>query len=96
MAYLARYTDQEHGTLEVYHPSALGILAADTDTPRWQEAMNGPYAEGFQEAMVQKIDALTKDMDAWDVIDRLPSMNVLPSTWASRSNDFLMTAPFVN
>ena len=43
--------------------------------------MNGPHRTGFYEAMVAELKTLT-EVQCWEVVERLPSMNVLPSTWA--------------
>ena len=43
--------------------------------------MNGPLADGYWEAASKEIETL-KGMEVWDVVPRLESMNVLPSTWA--------------
>ena len=55
----------------------------DADNPTWNQAMNGPNAEGFWEACKKEVDTLTK-MDVWEVVDREPWMEVLPTTWAMR------------
>jgi hypothetical protein len=62
---------------------ALAAKANDADTPTWNEAMNGPFAEGFWEACRKEIDTLLK-MDVWEVVDREKWMSVIPTTWAFR------------
>ena len=42
--------------------------------------MNGPFTEEYWEAVCIEIETLEK-IDAWDVVERLPEMNVLPSTF---------------
>lgn len=63
------------------------LSAASADNPRFQEAMSGPNAEGFINASVLEISTL-QHMDAWTQVLRLPSMNVLPSTWAFKIKRF--------
>ena len=60
---------------------ALATIANAADNPKWEEAMNGPNAEGFKEACAKEIDILEK-MKVWDVVKRQKWMNVLPSSWA--------------
>ena len=43
--------------------------------------MNGPFAQEYWEAACIKIETLER-MEAWEVVERTPEMNVLPSTWA--------------
>ena len=77
------YIDPDEGTQEDWHPFALQAKATDEDTPTWEEAMNGPFREGFEEACRKELDTLI-EMGVWDVVDRKRFMNVLPSTWAFR------------
>jgi Reverse transcriptase (RNA-dependent DNA polymerase) len=82
MQSLAAHTNPVSDTVEWMHPMVLGAAANDADNPTWAEAMNGPNAQGFCDAMDKEIKTLKQDKDAWDVVKREPSMNVLPSTWA--------------
>lgn len=71
-----------------WHPMALQAKKNnDPDLPGWEEAMNGPYAEGYMEAATKEINTL-RDMKVWDVVDREEWMSVLPSTWAFRRKTF--------
>jgi hypothetical protein len=45
------------------------------------EAMNGPFAEGFWEACHKEIDTLV-NMNVWEVVNRESWMSVIPTTWA--------------
>ncbi|MBE0451949.1 MAG: hypothetical protein IBX70_14070, partial [Clostridia bacterium] len=73
--------DPETQLFEMLSPLMLQARANAEDNPGWEEAMNGPFSEGFWEAAKKEIDTLLK-MDVWDVVDREPWMNVIPSTWA--------------
>jgi hypothetical protein len=44
--------------------------------------MNGPDKAGYWKACEIELNTLTQKRDAWDVVDREPWMNDLPSTWA--------------
>jgi hypothetical protein len=55
--------------------------ANSEDYPTWEEAMNGPLKADWYKSCKVELDALQKK-DSWEVVDRLPHMNVLPSTWA--------------
>ena len=70
-----------------WHPMALQARSKDPDTPGWEEAMNGPHADGYREAAQKEYDTLV-DMKVWDVVDREDWMSVLPSTWAFRRKTF--------
>ena len=63
------------------HPALLSILPIESDTPSFTEAMNGPNAAGFFKAMEIEIQTLL-DMETFDIIDKLPWMKVVSSTWA--------------
>ena len=79
--------DAVNGTIEDWDPMALAAKANDADTPNWNEAMNGPDAEGFMEACRKELATL-EAMQVWEVVDRQPWMNVLPSTWAFKVKRF--------
>ena len=68
-------------TVEDWHPMALAAKANDADNPTWEQAMNGPNADGFWKACETEIETL-KRKNVWDVVERESWMNVLPSTWA--------------
>jgi hypothetical protein len=88
MAILKQHTDDRHDTIEWMHPLALSSLANAADHPTWEQAMNGPDKAGYWEACELELKTLTEKQDAWDVIDRKPWMNVLPTTWAFRCKRF--------
>ncbi len=52
------------------------------DNPSFDMAMRGPFQGEFYDAMNTEINTLTNDFGCWELVPRLPSMNVLPSTWA--------------
>ncbi|KAG7341235.1 reverse transcriptase RNA-dependent DNA polymerase [Nitzschia inconspicua] len=72
------FTNEVDGEL---HPCLLTSKASQADNQIYEEAMNGPNRDGFFDAMKTELKTLT-DMDCWEVVERLPAMNVLPSTWA--------------
>ncbi|KAI2505066.1 hypothetical protein MHU86_9342 [Fragilaria crotonensis] len=76
------------GHLLSMHPLSLAAKANAEDNPRWNEAMNGPNAEGFWDAMCKEVTTLTDQKDAWEVVLREAWMNVLPSTWAFKCKRF--------
>jgi hypothetical protein len=82
MAVLEQHTDDNYNTVEWMHPLALATLANAEDNPTWEQAMNGPDKAGYWKACEIELNTLTQKRDAWDVVDREPWMNVLPSTWA--------------
>jgi Reverse transcriptase (RNA-dependent DNA polymerase) len=79
-----RFTDFDSGTVEWMHPMILAAKANAEDNPTFEQAMNGPDREGYLEACKKELKTLGEDKDAWDVVEREPWMNVLPSTWAFR------------
>jgi hypothetical protein len=70
------------------HPMFLGSKANSEDSPRWEQAMNGPNADGYWKACEKEISILTDDKDAWDAVVHESWMNILPSTWAFKCNCF--------
>ncbi len=74
-------------TLEDWDPLAFAAKVNDADTPNWNEAMNGPEAEGFWQACIKEIRTL-EAMKVWEVVTREDWMNVLPSTWAFKVKRF--------
>jgi hypothetical protein len=62
----------------------MALLAKGQDpenNPTWEQAMNGPDAQGYMEACRIEIETLI-GMNVWDLVPRQTWMNVLPSTWA--------------
>ena len=56
--------DEEPGM----HPMALAIKANDEDNPTFHQAMNGPDADGYKDAMDKEIDKLAQK-NAWTLVD---------------------------
>ena len=73
--------------MEESSPLALAVKANAADNPNWYEAMNGPLADGYWDAMETEIKTLT-EKESWVIVDRKPTMNVLPSTWAFKCKRF--------
>ena len=67
--------------VKIFSPLALALKANSADNPNWYQAMNGPLADGYWDAMEKELNTL-KDKNSWKIVDRKPWMNVLPSTWA--------------
>ena len=70
------------------HPLAFAAKVNSTDNPTWEQAMNGPDWKGYMDACETEYNTLYYDKDAWEIVDREPWMNVLPSTWAFRCKRF--------
>ena len=85
--------DYLNRTIETWNPMVLGAKVNGEDNPNWNQAMNGPNAQGFWEACIKEMQTLEK-MGVWDVVDRQPWMNILPTTWAFKSKDTLQE-PYV-
>ncbi len=81
-------SDPYDDTVEAMHPMILASKANSEDTPTWEQAMNGPDADGYWKACEKEISTLTDDKDTWDVVVRESWMNVLPSTWAFKCKRF--------
>ena len=64
---ILKMEDDDEELLEAIHPLAFSARASAEDTPCWNEAMNGPDAEGFRKAMDNKIELL-ESLDSWDVV----------------------------
>jgi hypothetical protein len=73
--------DFDNGTVEAMDALVFASKANSEDNPTWQEAMNGPNRQGYWEACEKEFSTL-EEKDSWEVVDRQPFMNVLPSTWA--------------
>jgi hypothetical protein len=71
-----------------WNPMALLAKGQDPENnPTWDQAMNGPDAQGYMEACRVEIETLI-GMNVWDLVPRQPWMNVLPSTWAFKRKLF--------
>ena len=73
----------EDGLLDALHPLAFAARANADDTPNFSQAMTGPDAEGFYEAMKQELISL-ESLDAWEEVPReaAAGRNIIPTTWA--------------
>ena len=63
---------------------------SDEDTPRYNEAMRGPYRDGFVDAMESEVDALEKKQ-TWRLVPRSfvsQGKKVLKSVWAFKIKRF--------
>ena len=71
------------------HPLFLKAKSAASkeDNPNFWQAMNGPFADEFHKAAVKELETL-ESMDAWDIVDETPDMNVIDSTWAFKIKRF--------
>ena len=68
----------------------LALLAKGEDpefNPTWEQAMNGPLAEGYKAAANTEVDTLAA-MDVYEEVKRESWMNVLPGTWAFKKKVF--------
>ena len=76
----------DEDTIEDMRPDCLNakFKKHDPDLPTFSQAMNGEESEEYWEAYQKEYDTLQNKMEAWDVVDRDDSMNVLPGTWALR------------
>jgi hypothetical protein len=81
MVEISKNTDALNETIEELYPRILAAKANDEDNPSWDSAMNGPQKEGYWDAMKSELKTLTEKMHAWDIVEREPWMNILPSTW---------------
>ena len=70
-----------------WNPMALAAKKYDKNNPSYDMAMNGPSREGHIEACNKEMQTLI-NMGVWEVVDREPWMNVLPSTWALKAKLF--------
>jgi hypothetical protein len=79
---LLSFTQQhsDDGFLEEWHPSLLSTKANLEDNPSWNEAMNGPFSQGFRKACQVEFDTLVQK-DCWEVVPRPKNRSVVSSTW---------------
>jgi hypothetical protein len=86
----AHLTDPEFGLVDVMIPhlqhqvqQMFKANKSDPDSPNYSQAMAGPHAEAFSEAMNEEIRAL-EEHSTWTIIKRssVPEgANILPGTW---------------
>jgi hypothetical protein len=79
--------DVELDEISWYNPLTLTMKANAEDNPRWNEAMNGPDAEGFWRAMEDELRQLA-DKDVWEVVSRSQADKIIPSTWTYKVKRF--------
>jgi hypothetical protein len=61
--------------------------ASKEDNPSWKQAMSGPFKKEYWDAAVKEIQTL-ESMDAWEVVDRSETENVIDSIWAFKLKRF--------
>ena len=90
MEVIESYMTDEEGLLTTLHPLAFAAKANNEDTPNFHQAMNGPDAEGYYEAMEKEMEQL-EEKNPWDEIpiETVPEgANILDSTWAFKRKRF--------
>ena len=70
------------------HLLTAGNSKNDSDSPSFTQAINGPFAEKWWDAMNTELETLEVDLQAWELVKRESWMNVLPSTWAFKLKRF--------
>ena len=77
---------------EVADPCILAAQSSATkyneDNPTWDTATIGPFQAEFWQAMHVELNTLINEFKCWDLVERLPEMNVLPRTWAFKIKRF--------
>eukprot|EP00957_Ditylum_brightwellii_P062073 4710882-Ditylum_brightwellii.AAC.1 len=68
-------------------PLCLAARASPSNDLNFTQAMNGPDADGFCDAMNVKMGTF-HGMESWIVMQHLDAMNVLGSTWAFKVKCF--------
>ena len=86
-SFLVKNTVRFSQILEQFYPLLLSTKANVKDNPKCFEAVNGPYASQFYEAMVTELATL-EEIGAWTKVIRDKAMNVLKSTWAFKIKRF--------
>jgi hypothetical protein len=83
--------DNDEDVIEALHPFAFAARANAEDTPYFHEAMNGPDAAGFKQAMEDEINLL-EEMDSWTIVPREKAIRegkkVLDSVWSFKRKRF--------
>jgi hypothetical protein len=62
---LHKETDHKLYTLENLNPSIFAAKSNSEDTPAYEEAMIGPFAQDFRKSMELEWDMLDTVMKAW-------------------------------
>ena len=85
---LERNNLDEFGLLTDYHPLSQ-MAKLSNDSPKFHEAMNGPFADQFYDAMQAEMETLEK-IDPWEIVPRESAQdeNVLDTTWAFKTKRF--------
>ena len=82
---LMEIDDFDEELLNDIHPLAFSARANAEDTPRYDEAMHSPDAEGFKAAMDIEMEQLM-DKDVWNVVPRGKAIsegaNIIDTVWA--------------
>ena len=86
-AVMESYTDPKTGLVEDWHPLAFASLANASDNPNYNQAMNGPDADGYYLAMKDELKVLT-GRGSWEIVDKKVHMKVLGSTWTFKCKRF--------
>ena len=69
------------------NPAHLINMANKEDNPTFMEAVNGPDAAGFIEAMKLELSTLV-EMKTFDIVDKAPWMKIISSVWAFKSKRY--------
>ena len=82
---IIKQDDVDPELLDGIHPFAFAARANAEDTPYFHQAMNGPDAAGFKEAMDRELDEL-QSYDAFQVVPRSKAIRegrkVIDSVWS--------------
>ena len=88
---IMKQEDGDEDLIEALHPLAFAARASAEDTPYFHEAMNGPDAAGFRQAMEDEVNLL-EEMDSWNVVPREKAIRegkrVLNSVWSFKRKRF--------
>ncbi|KAL7547469.1 hypothetical protein ACHAWF_011772 [Thalassiosira exigua] len=87
VAKLIQYNPWEPNLVESFDPRILAAKAASSkyaeDSPNFKQATRGPFQQEWWRAMEVKLDTL-RELNAWELVPKMPGMKILPSTWAFR------------
>jgi hypothetical protein len=85
LAYLVElHTDMNDGTLDIIDPrlyTSKKRKSHDPDTHMLHEAMRGPHAEEYKQAMKVEMSGLIRQK-TWKAVERSSATNIIKSTWA--------------
>eukprot|EP00957_Ditylum_brightwellii_P192229 14632384-Ditylum_brightwellii.AAC.1 len=68
-------------------PLCLAARASTSDNPTFTQAMNGPDADGFRDAMNTEMGTLD-GMESWIIVRRTYDINILGLTWLFKVKHF--------